>query len=61
MQRLAQIADPNLACLTVTDRLEALGCNPIVGMARIAMDETAGFENPGTDVRGTKYFAGDIA
>ncbi len=27
--------------LAVTDRLEALGCNPIEGMARIAMDESA--------------------
>ncbi len=25
--------------LAVTDRLEALGCDPIEGMARIAMDE----------------------
>ena len=27
--------------LAVTDRLEALGCDPIEGMARLAMDESA--------------------
>jgi hypothetical protein len=27
--------------MAVDDRLEALGCDPIEGMARIAMDETA--------------------
>ena len=31
----------NLTPSTVIDRLEALGCDPIEGMARIAMDEEA--------------------
>ncbi len=31
----------NKQTLAVTDRLEALGCDPIAGMARIAMDESA--------------------
>jgi hypothetical protein len=31
----------NKLTLKVVDRLEALGCNPIEGMARIAMDEKA--------------------
>jgi hypothetical protein len=31
----------NKQTLAVTDRLEALGCDPIEGMARIAMDESA--------------------
>lgn len=30
---------PNKATLTVAEKLEALGCDPIEGMARIAMDE----------------------
>jgi hypothetical protein len=32
---------PNKQTLAVQDRLAALGCDPIEGMARIAMDETA--------------------
>jgi hypothetical protein len=31
----------NKQTLAVTDRLEALGCDPIEGMAKIAMDESA--------------------
>jgi hypothetical protein len=31
---------PNKRTQTVTERLEALGCDPVQGMARIAMDET---------------------
>jgi hypothetical protein len=31
---------PNKRTVAVIDRLEALGCDPIGGMARIAMDET---------------------
>ncbi|MDQ3796834.1 MAG: DUF5681 domain-containing protein [Pseudomonadota bacterium] len=31
----------NKQTLAVIDRLEALGCDPIEGMARIAMDESA--------------------
>jgi hypothetical protein len=31
----------NKQTLAVTDRLEELGCDPIEGMARIAMDEKA--------------------
>jgi hypothetical protein len=31
----------NKQTLAVTDRLEALGCDPIEGMAQIAMDERA--------------------
>ena len=30
---------PNKATLTVAEKLESLGCDPIEGMARIAMDE----------------------
>ena len=30
---------PNKATLTIAEKLEALGCDPIEGMARIAMDE----------------------
>ncbi len=32
---------PNRKTQAVIDRLDALGCDPIEGMARIAMDETA--------------------
>src|SRR5680860_155693 len=32
---------PNRKTRAVIDRLEALGCDPIEGMARIAMDEAA--------------------
>jgi hypothetical protein len=32
---------PNRKTQAVIDRLEELGCDPIEGMARIAMDETA--------------------
>jgi hypothetical protein len=32
---------PNRAAQAVADRLDALGCDPIEGMARIAMDEKA--------------------
>jgi hypothetical protein len=31
---------PNKRTQAVADRLEALGCDPIEGMARLAMDET---------------------
>jgi hypothetical protein len=31
---------PNKRTLAVAERLEALGCDPIEGMARIAMDES---------------------
>jgi hypothetical protein len=31
---------PNYKTQAVGDRLQALGCDPIEGMARIAMDET---------------------
>jgi hypothetical protein len=41
---------PNKATLTVTERLEALGCDPIEGMARIAMDE-----NNSPETRGRYY------
>jgi hypothetical protein len=34
----------------VTDRLEALGCDPIEGTARIATDEAADIKHLGTDV-----------
>ncbi|MDQ3730695.1 MAG: hypothetical protein M3329_01700 [Pseudomonadota bacterium] len=34
----------------MADRLEALGCDPIEGMARIATDEAADIKHPGTDV-----------
>src|SRR5919109_1554618 len=34
-----QKGTPNKRTLVVTERLEALGCDPIEGMARIAMDE----------------------
>jgi hypothetical protein len=36
-----QRGTPNKKTMAVDDRLEALGCDPIEGMARIAMDETA--------------------
>jgi len=32
---------PNKKTIAVVDRLEALGCDPIEGMARFAMDEKA--------------------
>ena len=32
---------PNKRTLAGTEKLEALGCDPIEGIARIAMDETA--------------------
>jgi hypothetical protein len=35
-----QKGTPNRKTQSVMDRLEALGCDPIEGMARIAMDET---------------------
>jgi hypothetical protein len=41
---------PNRATLTVAEKLEALGCDPIEGMARIAMDE----KNP-VEIRGRYY------
>ncbi len=31
---------PNKRTMAVTEKLEALGCDPIEGMATIAMDET---------------------
>ena len=40
----------------MTDRLEALGCDPIEGMARIATDEAADIKHPGTDVQGTRGY-----
>jgi len=36
-----QRGTPNKRTAAVTETLEALGCDPIEGMARIAMDETA--------------------
>ena len=36
-----QQGTPNKRTLAVTEKLEALGCDPIEGMARIAMNETA--------------------
>jgi hypothetical protein len=41
---------PNKATLAVTERLEAIGCDPIEGMARIAMNP----KNP-ADLRGRMY------
>ena len=35
---------PNRRTVEVMDRLEALGCDPIEGMARIAMDTTVPVE-----------------
>jgi hypothetical protein len=34
-----QKGTPNRATLTAAEKLEALGCDPLEGMARIAMDE----------------------
>ena len=42
----------------MTDRLEALGRDPIEGMARIATDEAADIKHPGTDVQGTRGLHG---
>ena len=36
-----QTGTPNKRTMAVAERLEALGCDPIEGMAGIAMDETA--------------------
>ncbi len=36
-----QQGTPNKRTLAVTEKLEALGCDPIEGMARITMDEAA--------------------
>jgi hypothetical protein len=36
-----QKGTPNRKTIAVADRLEALGCDPIEGMAKIAMDEKA--------------------
>ena len=36
-----QIGTPNKRTIAVTEKLAALGCDPIEGMARIAMDEQA--------------------
>lgn len=49
---------PNRRTLEVTERLEALGCDPIEGMARIAMDMAAPLE-----LRGRMYaeLAGYVA
>ena len=41
---------PNRATLTVAEKLAALGCDPISGMARIAMDE-----NNSPETRGRYY------
>lgn len=41
---------PNKATLTVAEQLEKLGCDPIEGMARIAMDE-----NNSPELRGRYY------
>jgi hypothetical protein len=41
---------PNKATLAVTERLKAIGCDPIEGMARIAMDA----KNP-PDLRGRMF------
>jgi hypothetical protein len=41
---------PNRATRTVAEKLEALGCDPIEGMARIAMDE-----NNSAETRGRYY------
>jgi hypothetical protein len=38
---------PNKATLTVAEKLEALGCDPIEGMARIAMNEKNSQETRG--------------
>ena len=38
---------PNKATLSVAEKLEALGCDPIEGMARIAMDESNSAETRG--------------
>jgi hypothetical protein len=35
---------PNKRSLEVADKLAALGCDPLEGMARIAMDKTASLE-----------------
>src|SRR3712207_6142391 len=35
-----QVGTPNKQTKAVAERLEALGCDPIEGMARIAMDES---------------------
>lgn len=45
-----QKGTPNKRTVEVQERLEALGCDPIEGMARIAMDETAAIE-----LRGRMY------
>jgi hypothetical protein len=39
-----QAGTPNRRSLDVVERLAALGCDPIEGMARIAMDSTAPVE-----------------
>lgn len=44
------LGTPNKRTAEVKERLEALGCDPIEGMARIAMDETVSAE-----IRGRMY------
>lgn len=45
-----QKGTPNIRTLEIAERLSALGCDPIEGMARIAQDEN----NP-PDLRGRMY------
>jgi hypothetical protein len=42
-----QRGTPNKATLTIAEKLEALGCDPIEGMARIAMDKKISPETRG--------------
>jgi len=42
-----QRGTPNKATRAVAEKLEALGCDPILGMARIAMDEKNSAETRG--------------